>query len=310
MSEQQLSAGQRYHRYISRVENAWSDPHSYLWSYSRHTLLLPIWILVHNVDWTGNRYACGICYVLCGIKAIKGLTEGVGCLLGLDLDPRTSWVGAIEGGSHNHWTFASAQEFCFCLQTSIKLQARLLQVWVVGSILVFHKSCAAAECVTVSLHRALVTLSRCHAVTLPVVTLCWSLTVAAPVTRPQLSQLQHRCHCLPAAGSGSTDGRSVTGARLRWCNQATRSPRPHWSASQPHWPLIGPDKSNSLHTCYRICANLCTFLMAHENKYQLYGRFYQQININQIRIKCHYSPNNGGNSDGYGNMYNVYYTYE
>ena len=56
----------------------------------------------NNVDWTGNRYACGICYVLCGIKAIKGLTEGVGCLLGLDLDPRTSWVEAIEGGSHNH----------------------------------------------------------------------------------------------------------------------------------------------------------------------------------------------------------------
>ena len=56
---------------------------------------------------------------------------------------------------------------------------------------------------------------HCHAVTLPVVTLGWSLTVAAPVTRrPQLSQ--HRCHCLPAAtGSGSTDGRSVTGARLR-----------------------------------------------------------------------------------------------
>ena len=53
-------------------------------------------------DWTGNRYPCGICYVLCGIKVIKGLTEGVGCLLGLDLDPRTSWVGAIEGGSHNH----------------------------------------------------------------------------------------------------------------------------------------------------------------------------------------------------------------
>ena len=79
-----------------------SDRTADILCYCKAIANMNIYLLVHDVDWTGNRYACGICYVLCGIKVIKGLTEGVGCLLGLDLDPRTSWVGAIEGGSHNH----------------------------------------------------------------------------------------------------------------------------------------------------------------------------------------------------------------
>ena len=134
--------------------------------------------------------------------------------------------------------------------------------------------------------------SHCHAVTLPVVTLGWSLTVAAPVTLgpafPAPAPLPLSTCCCWLWLHRRTECDWCSAARDVTRQQAARAS--HWSVSQPHWSLIGPDKSNSLHTCYRICANLCTFLMAHENKYQLYGRFYQQININQIRTKCHLVP--------------------